>query len=1019
MKRFLVSLTLVGLLALAMGLATAAADPVIPSVTSVTPASAYNDIDTVVTIKGDGFAVETSGAVVTTPTAALHLGATTVQLTNVTWVDTQTLTATVPWGMAAGVYDLTVTNPDQTADILQGAFEVKPGLGNWNAGELNGANVSQLLMQFPGGANPDATRSLYALAAEVGLFRSDDAGASWHFTSANVIGNADFVLDPHHPDWLYRTSSFDGLRVSYDKGDTWPKVLFDTSSNNSEFTTGSPISSEVFVSPNATDTLFLAIYGDDTYVPYKGLRSSTNGGTTWQVVPSMIGTAVQNVAFDPNPNSHDMVLATSDARVFRSTDDGVHWTQVPSPPGITSLGFRGYLMYHPDYKDHPGEVWLVSTETTGGDFKCTITDTVPSWTRAEPSGYTSGYEPTFVGPNDVYVWESHSANDGSTWEPFGPWPTWGAGDFVFNPDDTHTIYFTNQDDGVLKSTTGGLPGPSGEASWTVSNQGLTGMRCSAMAVSSTDPLRVYASFDGWGGVSVSDDGTNSWKYHPIDGSGQLSQVLQDPFDPALVYAVGDGLYTSTNGGTTWPGTGWGLLLPAGSPLGGMGSLAADPDPDPNWQRHLLVACRVSQSSTHDHDLGYLYSSMDGGASWTSVVVTGTAGSIGPIGDIEFDPDTTGTVYLTSDGNGVFKSTDHGAHWGRIDDPKQNMLGASNLAIATHPQHVVAVLAANNLFLSPADGSPTWHDPGSSMGNAGIAIHSFYFVAHDSTRMYAPTYAGLYFSGDLGNTWTRSAGALGGVQVTTLADTVMDGHTLLYAATTGGDAGAVWHTTSAAFASPLATAGTAQTAAIPSSSLVGAGIYRRAEVSQPATYTSTASRDGWVLESSRTSHKGGSVNSAATTLRLGDDKSKRQYRSVLSFSTSGLPDNAIITTVTLMVRKQAVAGGGNPITMFKGLYVDLKNGYFGSSAALQTGDFQASATKSLGTFSPVLSGGWYSIDLTAGSAVINKLSARSGLTQIRLRFKSNDNNNKVANYLSLYSGNAAAYRPQLIVNYYTP
>jgi hypothetical protein len=52
---------------------------------------------------------------------------------------------------------------------------------------------------------------------------------------------------------------------------------------------------------------------------------------------------------------------------------------------------------------------------------------------------------------------------------------------------------------------------------------------------------------------------------------------------------------------------------------------------------------------------------------------------------------------------------------------------------------------------------------------------------------------------------------------------------------------------------------------------------------------------------------------------------------------------------------------------------------------------------------------------------------TGLTQIRLRsrpssfgVKLDDNNNAIANYLSLYSGNApAAYRPQLVVIYYMP
>jgi hypothetical protein len=59
-------------------------------------------------------------------------------------------------------------------------------------------------------------------------------------------------------------------------------------------------------------------------------------------------------------------------------------------------------------------------------------------------------------------------------------------------------------------------------------------------------------------------------------------------------------------------------------------------------------------------------------------------------------------------------------------------------------------------------------------------------------------------------------------------------------------------------------------------------------------------------------------------------------------------------------------------------------------------------------------------LTAGKDYINKLTTLSGLTQIRLRFKLDDNNNTVANYISFYSGNATlANRPQLIIEYYVP
>ena len=244
------------------------------------------------------------------------------------------------------------------------------------------------------------------------------------------------------------------------------------------------------------------------------------------------------------------------------------------------------------------------------------------------------------------------------------------------------------------------------------------------------------------------------------------------------------------------------------------------------------------------------------------------------------------------------------------------------------------------------------------------------------------------------------------------------------ATTGGKTGVVIASGRQAARRASAKTGTARSeaalTAAPVTSLVGAGIYRRAQVSQTATFTSSGSLDGWILESSHTSNKGGTMNSSASTIRLGDDKSKRQYRSILSFATSGLPDSAVITGVTLSIRKQGITGGGNPVSIFKGLLADVKNGYFGTTYKLQTGDFQASANKTVGAFKPAVVAGWYSLDLTGARGYVNKTGSHSGLTQLRLRFKLDDNNNKVANLLSLYSGSVSApSRPQLAVTYYVP
>ena len=98
-------------------------------------------------------------------------------------------------------------------------------------------------------------------------------------------------------------------------------------------------------------------------------------------------------------------------------------------------------------------------------------------------------------------------------------------------------------------------------------------------------------------------------------------------------------------------------------------------------------------------------------------------------------------------------------------------------------------------------------------------------------------------------------------------------------------------------------------------------------------------------------------------------------------------------------------------------------YYLGLAALEKTDFQAALAPTGKTYGPFFpkpdNSGWYSLDLTAGKAYINKLTTLSGLTQIRLRFMLDDNNNTVTNYLSFYSGNAVvANRPQLIIEYTT-
>lgn len=188
----------------------------------------------------------------------------------------------------------------------------------------------------------------------------------------------------------------------------------------------------------------------------------------------------------------------------------------------------------------------------------------------------------------------------------------------------------------------------------------------------------------------------------------------------------------------------------------------------------------------------------------------------------------------------------------------------------------------------------------------------------------------------------------------------------------------------------------------------------AHVAVMQTFTSVATADGWLRESSETSNKGGTYNATATSIRAGDDALNRQYRSILSFDTSALPDNAVITSAVLRVRQYGKIIGVNPFNVLGSLRISIRTGVFGS-AALEASDFQAAPTLTpVGTFSASPVNFWYSASLISpGRNRINKI----GITQFRLAFSLDDNNNLASNYITFVSGNAANNKPELVITYY--
>jgi glucose/arabinose dehydrogenase len=190
------------------------------------------------------------------------------------------------------------------------------------------------------------------------------------------------------------------------------------------------------------------------------------------------------------------------------------------------------------------------------------------------------------------------------------------------------------------------------------------------------------------------------------------------------------------------------------------------------------------------------------------------------------------------------------------------------------------------------------------------------------------------------------------------------------------------------------------------------------VNKTLVYNSSGANDGWVLESTEASNLGGILNSAAATIRLGDDAQDRQFRSILHFNTNNLPDSAVITKATLKIKQHGLVGT-DPFSTLGSLRVDMRRPFFGTTAGLVSSDFQAASGKpAVATFNATAIDNWYYANLNGtGRTYIN----RTGTTQFRLRFVTDDNDNHLADYMNFISGNVitASNRPQLIIQYYVP
>lgn len=524
--------------------------------------------------------------------------------------------------------------------------------GSWRPIGPNGLWVSMLETgriaaiipaQQPGGP-------MYVGTASGGVWRSNDNGVTWTPLSDRECGltTGAMALDPVDPTIVYAATGEGnggltgcGVLRSGDGGNSW--TTGSTGLRSSGGGSGSFYS--LMVDPATAGSATSSILIGATRFSNAGIVRSTNSGASWTVILNT-GPASSIVAHPTKAGTFytgNRASTSAAARgVYRSTDVGQSWTQLPSFPGIDANSVDRIEVAVS--KAAPGSVWaLVGDRASGGFLGLFRYDEATNiWTQLAAAGVTN----SVFGGQEIYdlvlavdpvdarriyiagVRAFRSLDGGATFQPMASEVHVDWHVITFDPNDS-SILWAGTDGGVYLSTDGG-------DSWSARSAGL--------AITQFYP-----------GISVHPQGTR------ISGGSQDNGThvfTGTPFWDGFI--GGDGGYTAINyqnPNVHWGETQWGAggafvnvfrqdgVLPAQRRSAGISANDRAQFIPP------LVMDPVNPAKLYFGTFR-LYVTTNEGVSWTALGGDLTTGT-GTITSISVSPADTMTIYVgTSDGRAL-------------------------------------------------------------------------------------------------------------------------------------------------------------------------------------------------------------------------------------------------------------------------------------------------------------------------------------------------------------------------------
>ena len=385
--------------------------------------------------------------------------------------------------------------------------------------------------------------------------------------------------------------------------------------------------------------------------------------------------------------------------------------------------------------------------------------------RAYPTGQikTEAYK-------EAIQWKKQQqTRSGGSWEFVGPENIGGrVTDIEIPIDQTQTYDVGAASGGIFKTTDGGT-------SWTPIFDGQDVLAIGDIAISKNNTSLVWAgtgepnagggslAYDG-DGIYKSTNGGSSWENKGLADVGSISKIVIDPNDDDILFAgamgplfrndTNRGVYRSLDGGDTWEqqlfvSDSTGIIDMAIHPSNGNIVYAVA------WER-----IRRPQYRQYGGETSGIYRSVDGGDNWTELT-NGLPSMASEKGRISIDiaqsnPNVLYARYADANGSiqGVYRTSDGGDTWTAVNSGSLTNIGFHwwFRGIVIDPTDENTIYNVDFEVQKSTDGGTTWSNV---FVNAHVDQHTLAFNTNVPGEVLLGNDGGFFKSPDAGATWTKN------------------------------------------------------------------------------------------------------------------------------------------------------------------------------------------------------------------------------------------------------------------------